>query len=133
MALKVIFDSNFLFIPVQFHLDVLEEMERVAGKRIEPILLSPVREELEAIAAKGGKEGRQASAALKYAERMRCVDVEAGLGETVDDLILRLASEWGFPVATNDGLLRKRLREANVTVIYLRQRSHLEIYGSITE
>ena len=71
-------------------------------------------------------------AALKYAEGLKCVDVEARPTEAVDDLILRLACEWGLPVATNDRVLRKRLRDAKVTVIYLRQRSHLEIYGSIS-
>lgn len=131
MSLRVILDSNFLFVPMQFHVDVLEEMKRITGKRTEPILLSPVYEEVKAIAAKGGKLGKLASAALKYAERLKLVDVDTKPGETVDDLILRLAAEWNCPVATNDRELRKRLRDANITVIYLRQRSHLEIYGQL--
>ncbi len=129
--LRVILDSNFLFIPLQFHVDVFEELERITGKRLEPILLSPVYEEVRAIAAKGGKLGKLAAAALKYAEKLRCVGAEVRSGESVDDLILRVASEWDCPVATNDRELRKRLICAKVTVIYLRQRSHLEVRGRI--
>jgi len=131
LPLKVILDSNFLFMPMQFHVDLLDELERVTGKRAEPIMLSPVYEEIRAITAKGGKMGKLAAVALKYAERLKRVDVDTRPGETVDDIILRMAAEWGCPIATNDRELRKKLRDANITIIYLRQRSHLEVHGQI--
>jgi rRNA-processing protein FCF1 len=49
----------------------------------------------------------------------------------VDDLIVRLAVYCNYAVATNDSDLRKRLRENNVPVIYLRQKAFLDVDGTI--
>jgi rRNA-processing protein FCF1 len=51
--------------------------------------------------------------------------------ETVDDSIVRVALDGPFIVATNDAELRRRLRRVGVSVVFLRQRSHLEIEGVI--
>lgn len=72
-----------------------------------------------------------ASLALKLAEKCRVVRVEQGFEETHDDVIVRVAKDWGCPVATNDRELRKRLRIISVPVVYLRQKSHLEVEGDI--
>lgn len=77
------------------------------------------------------KMRQQALMALKLAEKCRMVNVEKQVGETNDDVVVRTASEWKCPVATNDGELRKRLRHINVPVIYLRQKSLLEMEGGI--
>lgn len=131
MPLKIILDSNFLFVPLQFRVDVFRELERVTNRKVEAILLSPVYEEVKRLAERGGVEGRRAAAALGYAARLKLVNIEAEQGEVVDDLIVRLAAEWKCPVATNDRELRKRLRDTNITVIYLRQKSYLEIDGQV--
>lgn len=131
MPLKVIIDTNFLFIPFQFNVDILRELERIANCKIEALLITPVIDELKSISEMGGIKGRQAEAALRYGEKLKRVDVEAKTYETVDDLILRLAAEWNCTVATNDRVLLKRLKNMNRSVIYLRKRSHLEIKGKI--
>jgi len=101
-------------------------------QRYEPILLSPTRKELLMMAEKGSPKMRQqVSSALKLTEKCRMVDVEKKFNETHDDVIVRVASEWKCPVATNDGVLRKRLRHINVPVIYLRQKSRLEMDGGM--
>lgn len=129
----MILDSNFLFIPSQFHIDIFEELERVLGQRIDLVLLSPTYEEIRRIAEKGSPKTRQqASLALKLAEKCRIVQAKKGLGETCDDVIVRIAEEWSSPVATNDGVLRRRLRNINVPVIYLRQKSRLEMEGGLS-
>ncbi len=74
---------------------------------------------------------RQASLALRLAEKCRLVPVERSFEETNDDVVVRVAAEWKCPVATNDRMLRRRLRDLNVAVVYMRQRSRLEIEGSI--
>ena len=131
LPIKVIIDTNFLFIPTRFNVDILKELERVTGTTVEPTLLSPVYEEIKTISTKAGKLGRLAVTALKYAERLKRVEIESETNETVDDIIFRVAADWSCPVATNDRVLRKRLRDAGLIVIYLRQSSHLEIYGQI--
>ena len=48
-----------------------------------------------------------------------------------DDVIVKVAKAWNSPVFTNDRQLRKRLRDISVPVIYVRQKSRLEIDGLI--
>jgi rRNA-processing protein FCF1 len=68
---------------------------------------------------------------LGLAEKCRYVVVEAPASAFTDDVIVETAKNWGVPVFTNDRLLRKRLRDINVPVIYVRQKSRLEIDGLI--
>ncbi len=132
MTGKVILDSNFLFIPSEFRLDVFEELESLLGQNVDPILLSVTYQEIRRISEEGSpKMRRQASLALELAERCRIVQVERGLEETCDDVIVRVAREWKSPVATNDRALRRRLRSAGVPVIFLRQRHRLELEGAL--
>lgn len=132
VAVKVILDSNFLFVPSQFQIDIFEGLMTLLNQKFEPILLSPTHKELQRIVERGPPKTRQnALLALRLAEKCRIVEVEQGFRETPDDVITRVAVEWRCPVATNDRALRKRLRDENVPVIYLRQRSRLEMEGSI--
>jgi len=41
---KVILDTNFLFVPVQFQIDIFEQLNNLLGKA-EPIVLSTTIEE----------------------------------------------------------------------------------------
>ncbi|MFP3985784.1 MAG: PIN domain-containing protein [Candidatus Bathyarchaeia archaeon] len=130
-TLKIILDSSFLFIPSQFNLDIFEELTKALNRRFEPVILSSTHKELEKIAGnKSTKLRRQATFALKLAQRCRLIDVERREGESNDDVIVRVASEMGWCVATNDRGLRRRLRPLGVTVVYLRQKSRLAIDGA---
>lgn len=131
-SLPVIIDSNFLFIPLKFRVDIFEELQRLLEGRARCVVPSPVLEELKLIEG-GAKPSlrRQAAFALSLAERCDRADESLRDGETVDDLIIRLAESWRCPVATNDAKLRRRLRERSIPVIYLRERSHLELDGTI--
>lgn len=132
LTVKVILDSNFLFIPSQFQIDIFEGLMALLNQKFEPIILSPTHKELQRIAESGPpKMRRQALLALRLAEKCRVVEVEQGFRETPDDVIARVAAEWRCPVATNDRALRKRLRDRNVPIVYLRQRARLEMEGSI--
>jgi len=130
--LKIILDSNALFVPLQFRLDVFSELERLLNRRFELVLLSVVKRELELLAEKGTpKMRRDACCVLKFAERLRLVEVDASVSALTDDVIVGVASEWGAAVFTNDKVLRKRLRDISVPVIYVRQKSRLEIDGIV--
>jgi len=132
LAVKVILDSNFLFIPSEFRIDVFEGLESLLGQRVDPILLSQTYQEIRKIAEESSPKIRQqASLALEIAEKCCIVQVEKDFKETCDDLIVRVAKEWRSPVATNDRTLRRRLRNINVPVIYLRQKSRLEMEGGL--
>jgi len=131
-TLKVILDSNALFVPLQFKIDIFSELERLLNRNFELILLSPVKRELKVLAETGSPKMRKnASYALKLAERCKYVEVGDLASAFADDIIVKIAMEWSSPVFTNDRQLRKRLRDISVPVIYVRQKSHLEIDGMI--
>ena len=133
MTIKVILDSNFLFIPSQFKIDIFEELMNLLNQRFEPVLLSSTFQELRNMADKGApKRRKQASLALKLAEKCRLVNIEKGAEETNDDVILRIAAQWKSPVATNDRELRRKLRNRDIPVIFLRGKSRLELDGALS-
>ena len=131
--LKVILDSNALFVPLEFKIDIFEELKRLLNRNVEFILLSPVKRELEMLASKDSpKIRREAIFALKLAEKCKYVAVEEDGRVVTDDVIVRVAKNWNSPVFTNDRQLKKRLRDISVPVIYVRQKSRLDIDGMIS-
>jgi rRNA-processing protein FCF1 len=131
-AVKIILDSNALFVPLRFKIDIFEELKTLLKIRFEPVLLSPIRRELEKLAEEGSSKMRKnASYALQLAEKCKLAEVEEGFVGSPDDAIIKTARKWNSPVFTNDRQLRKRLRNINVPVIYVRQKSRLEIDGRI--
>lgn len=132
--LRVILDSNALFVPLQFNIDIFEEVEELLNNKCDFILLSPIRRELETLAEKGSpKIRRKASFALKMAEKCKVIDDldEEYAGSPPDEVVLQVARDWSCPVFTNDKTLRKKLRNINVPVIYVRGKSRLEIDGKV--
>jgi rRNA-processing protein FCF1 len=129
--LRIILDSNALFVPAQFNIDIFEELKNLLNRNFEFILPSPVKKELERIASQGPqKTRRRAEMALKLAQKCTLLETEDSSGST-DDLILEIARTQRYPVFTNDRQLRNRLRDINTPVIYVRQKSRLEIDGRV--
>jgi len=129
---KVILDSNALFVPLQFKIDIFDSLEQLLKRSFELILLSPIKREIETLAKKSSAKMRKnALFALKLAEKCIYVEVDSPTSVPADDVIVEIAGEWKSPVFTNDRQLRKRLRDISVPVIYVRQKSRLEIDGMI--
>ena len=129
--LRIILDANFFFIPVQFRLDIFEELANLLNKRFEAVLLSSTKIELEGLAKSNPKVGNQALLALKFAEKCKFVTVDKMPDETYDDVVIRVASDWNCPVATNDKEMKKRLRKNGVATIFLRQKRRLALDGTV--
>ena len=130
--LKIILDSNALLVPVELKIDIFEETKRLLNRNIDFVLLSPVKHEFELLAAKNSpKIRREALFALKLAEKCRYIVVDNREKLSTDDVIVKVAKTWNSPVFTNDRQLRKRLRDISVPVIYVRQKSRLDIDGLI--
>jgi uncharacterized protein len=131
--LNVILDSNALFVPLEFKIDIFEELRRLLNRKIDFVLLSTVKRELEMLAAKDSpKIRREAIFALKLAEKCKYVPIENDDKLTTDDAIVHVAKNWNSPVFTNDRQLKKKLRDISVPVIYVRQKSRLDIDGMIS-
>jgi hypothetical protein len=131
-TLKIILDSNALFVPLQLKIDIFEELKALLDTNFEPILLSPIKHELEKLAAEASPQTRRNAAyALKLAEKCKLVETNEKEQVSPDEVILKVAHDWNCPVFTNDRQLRKKLRDINVPVIYVRQKSRLEIDGRL--
>jgi rRNA-processing protein FCF1 len=131
-AIKIILDSNALFVPTKFKIDIFEEVKRLLNRNVQFVLLSPVKRELELLAEKDTpKFRREAVYALRLSEKCEYVAVEDHC-ETTDDVIVRVARSWNYPVFTNDRRLKKRLRDISVPVIYVRQKSRLDVDGLVS-
>ncbi len=117
---SVLLDANALMMPFQFSLDLEEELKRLLGD-YEVLVPSSVLRELEGLSKTDGR----ARAALELASRYRVVEVP---GEG-DQAIFSAAVERSSAVLTNDSKLRRRLRRADIPVIYLRGRSKLQAEG----
>ncbi len=131
--LKIILDSNALFVPLELRIDIFEDLKRLLNRNLDLVLLSVVKTELELLAnKKSSKLRRQASFALRLAEKCKYVPIDVSNNLTTDDIIVKVAKNWNSPVFTNDRILRKRLRDISVPVIYVRQKSRLDIDGLIS-
>lgn len=131
-GVTVILDSNFLFIPLKFGVDIFEELQRLLGGLVRCVVPSPIIEELRLLRRQARPSlRREIDFALALAERCEKEEERVNPGETVDDALVRLAMRWRCPVATNDAELRRRLREEEISVIYLRQRAYLEVEGVV--
>jgi rRNA-processing protein FCF1 len=131
-ALKVILDSNALFVPLEFKLDIFVEVEHLLNRNVDFVLLSPVKRELEQLTTKDSpKIRREAAYALKFAQKCKYVAVDEDEKLSTDDAIVKVARAWNSPVFTNDRQLRRKLRDISLPVIYVRQKSRLEIDGLI--
>lgn len=127
---KILLDTNFLLIPSRFGVDIFDEAERVLNRPLECYVTRSVLREIAQLKQGASPSfARELRFAEKIAERCSVLEVEAEAGETVDDSILRTARDEGMIVGTTDAGLRRRLREAGVKVLVLRQRRYLELVG----
>lgn len=121
-----------MFVPLELKIDIFSEVKRLLNRNVNFILLSPVKREIELLAAKESpKTRREAAYALKLAEKCQYVTVDNDEKLRTDNIIVKVAKAWNSPVFTNDSQLRRRLRDISVPVIYVRQKSRLEIDGLI--
>ncbi len=131
--IRIIVDSNALFVPLEYKIDIFTELQNLLNRNYDLVLISPVKKELETLTQKSSPKIRKyATFALCLAEKCTYVKVEEKPNEPTDDAILRIAKQWNAPVVTNDKQLKRKLRDISVPVIYVRAKSRLEIDGLIT-
>jgi len=130
---KIIVDSNALFVPQEFKIDIYTELQRILNRNFKLILITPVKHELETLSQESSPKMRKNAAfALKLAEECTYTEVLEKPNEPTDEAILRVAQAWKAPVFTNDKLLKQKLRDISIPVIYVRAKSRLEIDGLIS-
>ncbi len=128
--MRALLDTNFLMIPGEFKVDIFSELLSLGY--IEVFTLDLVVRELEKFSTRGGKVSRCARLAL---ELVRNCDVTVlktkGDVAQVDNEIFRLAREKGYVICTQDKDLIKRINEAGMRLITLRQGKYLVEAGGL--
>jgi len=120
---KIILDTNFLTIPYQFNVDIFEEIDRIMEEDYELVTLDKVVEELKRM--KKGKDAVAARIGLELIEKKNIKVIKTD-EKKVDNAIVKLADKDTI-VATNDRVLREKIKNKNVKVLYLRSKKHLEM------
>ena len=133
MPINVLVDTNFLLLPAQHRIDIFEELNKLLNCKVNVIVPLPVFNEILNLQNSGKPLlSKQASLTLKIIKGKTIIDnAKIDAKENVDDFIVRLASEKKCLVATNDVLLRRKLRSENISVIFLRQMKYLQVEGGI--
>jgi len=106
----------------EFSIDFEDELTRLLGN-YKIIVPKPIIDELKLISEKNsGRKKFFSKAGLKLIEKY---DVVEANGEKGDDSVLFLAKKSNGIVVTNDRELRKRIKDAGLHTIFLRNKSKL--------
>lgn len=121
---KIILDTNFLLIPVQFKVDIFSEIDRICLFKYKLYIVDKTIDELKGITEmQKGKHKEAARVALQLIKK-KDIDVINTKEGKVDDLIFGLLDK-DWILATQDEILRKRALKKRAGVIVLRSKGHL--------
>ncbi len=122
MTRKVIIDTNGLMIPGQFGVDIFSELKRLGFDTY--LVPGASVKELEKLYSEArGRDKAAAKIALSLLDRCTVIEKNG----FVDDIIVDMAAGKDTAVFTNDTELKKRLCSKGVTIVHLREKTHLSI------
>lgn len=122
---RIILDTNFLTIPHQFKVDIFEEIDELMEEDYEITTLDCIVEELKRMSKSKSKDAVAAKVGLDLIKKKK-VKVIKTSEKKVDKVILEMADK-DTVVATNDRVLRQKLKNKNVRTVYLRSKKRLEM------
>ncbi|MEM0349474.1 MAG: hypothetical protein QXE96_06805 [Candidatus Caldarchaeum sp.] len=109
--MKVLVDTSFLLFCAEKGVDYLSILENRLGDKLEPVAPVSVIAELKRLADKRGRKSMLAKAALEMLKNMEQLPGKSGV---VDEVLIELARETGYPVLTVDTRLMRRLGLRNL-------------------
>jgi len=122
---RIILDTNFLLIPIQFRVDIFEEIRRICDFRYQLHIVDKTIEELERIIEKEKTKDKAAARfALKLVKAKKIKKIKTKSDKYVDDIMVDLVKKEDI-VATQDMELKQKLRKKGITLIVLRQKKYL--------
>lgn len=132
---KIILDTNFLLIPVQFRIDIFEGIKKAMDSSLQFFVLDKTLIELDNI-IKGKikkRKGRDKFAAkigkaLIHKKEIKILKTKepktTKKPEKTDNILLSLSQE-GYIIATQDRILASKIKRKGNKVIIMRQKGHL--------
>ncbi len=129
-AVAVLFDSNFLMSAARLHFDLFHSVEQVLDSPFDAKILATNLKELKTLASNSGAVSkRQARVALKLAESCRVIEQTSIRRDPDDDILQFVSATRGMIVATNDAILRRKLRRTGCAVLYMTRSGELALLG----
>ena len=123
---KVILDTNFLMIPLQFRVDIFSEVNRICHFNYKLLIYGQAVDELKNVMQKqSGKNKKAAQFALKLI-KLKNIEIIESEQRDVDSLILENLDKDTI-VATQDIMLKKEVLEKGSYVVILRKKKHLQL------
>ena len=123
---KIILDTNFLLIPLQFRVDIFSEINRICNFNYKLFIFESTIDELKNIMEnQRGISKKAAQFALKLI-KLKNIEIIESEKKDVDSLILDNLAKDSI-IATQDIQLKKQLLEKGASVIILRQKKYLQL------
>ncbi|MFX0030904.1 MAG: PIN domain-containing protein [Candidatus Hermodarchaeota archaeon] len=137
----IVIDSNFILLPFQFKIDYLNEIRDNLEGNLKFIIYQQILNELEAKRKReigSTKFQRLLNSGLMYLEKNKgnfeidYIDEVKQEDESTDEFLFRKSKELKDKsqtifLATNDSQLRRKAKQANINIIFLRQKKFLYI------
>jgi rRNA-processing protein FCF1 len=129
-AVAVLFDTNFLMSAARLHFDLFNSVEQVLDSPFDAKILATNLRELKTLAGgSGAVSKRQARVALKLAESCRVIQQTSSKRDPDDDILKFASDKRGIIVATNDAILRNKLRSTGCPVLFMTRSGELDLLG----
>ena len=116
--MKIILDTNFLIDCIRFKIDI--ESELIGN---EMFVLESIVFEIEKITKRGTKESSLAKIALDFIKRKGLKVLKSKEKNT--DVSLLKYNKQGYAIATQDRILKNKLKKGGGKVIYIRQKKYV--------
>ncbi|MCK5283022.1 MAG: hypothetical protein KAK00_06440 [Nanoarchaeota archaeon] len=126
---KIILDTNFLMIPFTLKVDIFLEIDRVIIDEYRLYIIDKTIDELDNIIEKqSGKQKQAAKFALELIRKKKISKIKTETNNNdVDHEIISLLEKQDYIIATQDKLLKAKIRELNKKIIVLRQKRYLAV------
>ncbi|MAG91401.1 nucleotide-binding protein [Candidatus Woesearchaeota archaeon] len=123
---KIILDTNFLLIPMQFKVDIFSEFNRICNFNYKLFVFeSSINELKKIISNQKGKNKKAAQIALKLIKSKNIGMIRSD-EQYVDSLILENLDKDTI-IATQDMELKNKVLDKGSSVIILRQKKYLKL------
>ena len=122
---SVIFDTNFLFITFEFRIDLMSELSKLISPNCDLYIYEGTLEELKSVERKKDKNKKYLPLIAKMLKLYNFKIIKSKL-RYVDDQIMENISD-GILIATNDKELRQKIMAIPQRVLYMRNKTYLEI------
>lgn len=125
MKYKIYLDTNFLLIPLQFNIDIFEQIKSLCSFPYQLYVLNTTIKELKKIiqSKQKQKDKRSAKVALQLIEKEN-VEIEESVSDNVDNALVQLSQKENTIIATQDIELKRKLQKP---YIILRQKKYLQL------